>query len=1263
MAYFLLEKSVFHYKVKLLKKETPTRMKRFFIIFLLLSTTYVVAQTSDRFTVINVDANTKNNEFGTILSSDGAIYYSKSTYKNAADFNEKGASLYRGVLKPKGQISKGLKFPTEATHAVFSNDGQTVYYSKKNGNRKFQLYKARVDRTGRWRNSIKLPFDNPNYTFKQPALNQDNTKLFFVSDKPGGLGKNDIYYVNITNNGYDFGEPVHLGEQINSPGNEMYPFVGDKEKLFFSTDGRGGLGGLDIYESFYENGNYTKTSNLEAPINSDKDDFAYVLIPGTNKGYFSSNRIDGFGGVDIYYFKDKKPSLNKCNQSIEGVVRNKKNQKGIFEVTVEIFSSVDHVGTQLTNYKGEFVFDNVECSERYDIVCYKEGWNGFSEVQTVPDSGNKLTLYLDTDFPEEYTEEFNTTDELVVIDTETNKVVKLDTDVKNDNGEEGLSFAEKRERDRIRKERRNKERIEAEREAERIEKQKLEEKRLAEAEARRLAADKEKNERIAEAKARAEKLRFEQELAKKTEAERKEAIRIAEAKKRAKKEKEEEEARLLAAQERQKQLEEERIAKAEKERLEKIEKERIAQELAEQKRIEAEKQAALLAQQEAIERGRQERIKRAKALAEKLRKQQAEEKAAKERQEQEEAARVAAAEKERLEKIEKEKIAQKLAEQKRIEAEKQAKIATQQETVNKEREERIKKAQATAEKLRQQQAEEKALAEQQSQETTVQNPAKNEQNTSNPAIDQNKDSSDSNAVAQIQEPTEFEKQQAEIEKERQKRIAEAQATADRIRAEQEKTKKEIEQMVILDKKRKEELQKSQANLRKLLIKQKKDKKSKYKSKSKIAAIEKRNKLIKTEKEKAEKLLNEELAAVNKRVEKEEILQKQSLKIQEIEKEIQSVAINNNPVNPENNFEENDSSNHLESKNETTEISDVENTVENTNREIIDQNTFDKQKALTEGNNIEVPQEEDNATETTTDSAEPNSTTDNSPQNNDTSDSNEGRCARTINGIIQNSIDGTGLAGANVDMYFDGQNIESTTANDKGEFHFYNVDCNTIYTLISFKKDFSNIAKAEINTESLPDELVLLLEPNPEEEVVVTPEPPQEITQVNKTEIKTKPIKKETINKQKTEKTAVPDEVVEEEMANHASEEKIEVPKIKEGKILINPIYFDLDEYYLTLPARRELDKIIVIMRQNPTMIIESGSHTDSRGDFDYNLRLSEKRSQEVVGYLVANGADPDRISGRGYGETMPVNRCVDGVKCTDKEYLENRRTEFVILRY
>ena len=252
------------------------------------------------------------------------------------------------------------------------------------------------------------------------------------------------------------------------------------------------------------------------------------------------------------------------------------------------------------------------------------------------------------------------------------------------------------------------------------------------------------------------------------------------------------------------------------------------------------------------------------------------------------------------------------------------------------------------------------------------------------------------------------------------------------------------------------------------------------------------------------------------------------------------------------------------------------------------------------------------------------------------DNKPDRCAIDINGVIKSSINGRTISDATVDIYFSGENIESLKSDANGNFHFRNFECNTVYTIISFKEEIDDLAKYKMTTGTSSENVELFLE----------------------TDI-------EYFNYYEQQAADNPDkkEIVDESSIKKPKEELIEAPKVVLGKVEINPIYFDLDEYYLTLPSRRELDKIIVLMRLRPTLIIESGSHTDTQGDFDYNLVLSEKRSQETVGYLIANGVDPDRISGRGYGETMPINHCLDGVKCSDQEHKMNRRTEFMVLRY
>ncbi len=122
-------------------------------------------------------------------------------------------------------------------------------------------------------------------------------------------------------------------------------------------------------------------------------------------------------------------------------------------------------------------------------------------------------------------------------------------------------------------------------------------------------------------------------------------------------------------------------------------------------------------------------------------------------------------------------------------------------------------------------------------------------------------------------------------------------------------------------------------------------------------------------------------------------------------------------------------------------------------------------------------------------------------------------------------------------------------------------------------------------------------------------------------------------------------------------------KVVRNKVIVNidPIYFDLNSDKITKTAAMELDKVVAIMKKYPKLKIEGGSHTDSRGGDSFNIELSTKRAESTVNYIIHHGIDPKRITAKGYGETQPVNRCVNGVRCSESEYQQNRRTEFVIL--
>lgn len=127
-------------------------------------------------------------------------------------------------------------------------------------------------------------------------------------------------------------------------------------------------------------------------------------------------------------------------------------------------------------------------------------------------------------------------------------------------------------------------------------------------------------------------------------------------------------------------------------------------------------------------------------------------------------------------------------------------------------------------------------------------------------------------------------------------------------------------------------------------------------------------------------------------------------------------------------------------------------------------------------------------------------------------------------------------------------------------------------------------------------------------------------------------------------------------------DKIELGTDLAKIIDIKPIYFDLGKFNIRPDAATELDKIVQVMKDNPNMVIELRSHTDSRGDDASNMKLSDKRAKSSAQYVISKGIEASRINGKGYGESMLLNKCGNGVKCTEEEHQINRRTEFIIIK-
>ncbi len=207
-----------------------------------------------------------------------------------------------------------------------------VNLKKKKGYNNLRILQSFKTADGSWAKPMELPFNDPSYSCGHACLSPDGKRLYFTSNMPGGLGGSDIYYVERTSID-NWGEPVNLGKDINTEGDEMFPFIHLNGNLYFASNGRVGVGGLDLYVA-RPKGSGFQVINMGSPINSEKDDFGIYLDPEGIHGYFSSNRSGGTGDDDIYRFTVLKNITFKRN--LVGKLINKNTRQSIANAKVQI---------------------------------------------------------------------------------------------------------------------------------------------------------------------------------------------------------------------------------------------------------------------------------------------------------------------------------------------------------------------------------------------------------------------------------------------------------------------------------------------------------------------------------------------------------------------------------------------------------------------------------------------------------------------------------------------------------------------------------------------------------------------------------------------------------------------------------------------------------------------------------------------------------------------------------------------------------------
>lgn len=224
------------------------------------------------------------------------------------EMKQPGTDTMNIPVKLKGKVNGRLNegpatFSADTMEMIFT---QTNYITKGTDHiSKLGLYHADYNKKKGWINIRPLPCNSYTYDVAHPSLTADGKKLYFISDMPGGFGETDIYVMEKTGN--TWGSPVNLGAKINTPGREMFPFAEGSNKLYFSSDTRVGLGGLDIYLALLDDTVWNSPLDLGAPINSVADDFGFITDSTKTKGLFVSNRTGGQGSDDIYGFVHQPP--------------------------------------------------------------------------------------------------------------------------------------------------------------------------------------------------------------------------------------------------------------------------------------------------------------------------------------------------------------------------------------------------------------------------------------------------------------------------------------------------------------------------------------------------------------------------------------------------------------------------------------------------------------------------------------------------------------------------------------------------------------------------------------------------------------------------------------------------------------------------------------------------------------------------------------------------------------------------------------------
>ena len=356
-----------------------------------------VLKNSGRYTLYDTKINSINSDFGPNFYDDDRIIFASSKEatgnKKFKWSDEPFLDLFIAKIDSVGNLYdreplKGeINTKYHESTATISKDGNTMYFTRNNYFKgrlksardkevKLKIYKA-TKQNDSWGSIEELPFNGDQYSTAHPALSPDNDKLYFSSDMPGSYGKSDIWFVYIFENG-EYSQPINVGPNVNTEFRESFPFLDKENNLYYSSDGKSGLGGFDVFSSKLNNRGYPQSSiNLGMPVNSAFDDFGYVYNQMKNFGYISSNRdgLNGSSSDQVYKivknnntnYSNNGLEENICEFILEGKVYDTFTRELLIGAKVQLLNSNKNIISNYTvdengNYK---IDEDVNCSDSY----------------------------------------------------------------------------------------------------------------------------------------------------------------------------------------------------------------------------------------------------------------------------------------------------------------------------------------------------------------------------------------------------------------------------------------------------------------------------------------------------------------------------------------------------------------------------------------------------------------------------------------------------------------------------------------------------------------------------------------------------------------------------------------------------------------------------------------------------------------------------------------------------------------------------------